>query len=106
MEPKHPVVGVWLGVRPEQMIDFARRAEAIGCESVWCPEHLIWPAEIRSPYPYSGNGRPPVPHTVRLYDPWVLLAAVASATTTVRLGTCVYVLPLRPALVTARAVAT
>ena len=99
-------VGVWLGIRPHQMIDFARRAEAAGCESVWVPEHLIWPAEIRSPYPYSPGGGPPVPNSVRLYDPWVLLAAVATATSTVRLGTCVYVLPLRHALVTARAVAT
>ena len=99
-------VGVWLGIRPHQMIDFARRAEAAGCESVWVPEHLIWPAEINSPYPYSPGGGPPVPNSVRLYDPWVLLAAVATATSTVRLGTCVYVLPLRHALVTARAVAT
>jgi probable F420-dependent oxidoreductase len=99
-------VGVWLGVRPDQMIEFARRAEAIGCESVWCPEHLVWPAEIRSPYPYAPGGAAPVPNNVRLYDPWVLLAAVATATSTIRLGTCVYVLPLRHALVTARAVAT
>jgi Coenzyme F420-dependent N5,N10-methylene tetrahydromethanopterin reductase and related flavin-dependent oxidoreductases len=80
-------VGVWLGVRPHQMIEFARRAEAVGCESVWCPEHLIWPAEIRSPYPYTPGGALPVPNSVRLYDPWVLLAAVATATTTIRLGT-------------------
>lgn len=99
-------VGVWLGVRPQQMIEFAQRAEAIGCESVWCPEHLIWPAEIHSPYPYSDGAEPPVPDTVRLYDPWVLLAAVAASTRTIRLGTCVYVLPLRHPLVTARAVAT
>lgn len=99
-------VGVWLGVRPHQMIEFARRAEAIGCESVWCPEHLVWPAEIRSPYPYAPDGGVPVPNSVRLYDPWVLLAAVATATSTIRLGTCIYVLPLRHALVTARAVAT
>ena len=99
-------VGVWLGVRPHQMIDFAQRAEAIGCESVWCPEHLVWPAEIKSRYLYNEDGGLPVPNNVRLYDPWVLLAAVAAATSTVRLGTCVYVLPLRHALVTARAVAT
>jgi probable F420-dependent oxidoreductase len=88
------------------MIEFARRAEAVGCESVWVPEHLIWPAEIRSPYPYAPGNAPPVPNSVRLYDPWVLLASVATATSTIRLGTCVYVLPLRHALVTARAVAT
>lgn len=99
-------VGVWLTAGPDQMVDFARQAENIGCESVWCPEHLIWPAKLRSRYPYHATGAPPVPTDVHLYDPWVLLAAVASATRTIKLGTSVYVLPLRHPLVTARAVAT
>lgn len=93
-------------VEPESLVDFARRAEAAGCDSVWVPEHLIWPQTITSPYPYNDGGSPPVPSSVNLYDPWVLLAAVAAVTTTIKLGTCVYVLPLRDPLVTARAVAT
>lgn len=100
-------VGVWMAVvEPDGLVEFARRAEAAGCDSVWVPEHLIWPQTITSSYPYSGGGGPPVPSSVNLYDPWVLLAAVAAVTTTIKLGTCVYVLPLRDPLVTARAVAT
>lgn len=99
-------IGVWLVMAPDELVDFARKAEAIGCESLWVPEHLVWPATISSPYPYSGNGAPPVTAAVPLYDPWVLLSAAASVTRTIRLGTCVYVLPLRHPLVTARAVAT
>ncbi|GAA0623841.1 LLM class F420-dependent oxidoreductase [Sporichthya brevicatena] len=93
-------------VEPDSLVDFARRAETAGCDSVWVPEHLIWPATITSPYPYKDGGGPPVPSSVNLYDPWALLSAVAAVTTTIRLGTCVYVLPLRDPLVTARAVAT
>jgi probable F420-dependent oxidoreductase len=93
-------------VEPEGLVDFARRAEAAGCDSVWVPEHLIWPQTITSSYPYKGGGGPPVPSSVNLYDPWALLSAVAAVTTTIKLGTCVYVLPLRDPLVTARAVAT
>src|SRR5581483_8243241 len=59
-----------------------------------------------SPYPYRTDGGAPVPSDVLLYDPWVLLGAVATVTTRIKLGTCVYVLPLRDPLVTARAVAT
>jgi probable F420-dependent oxidoreductase len=93
-------------VEPGSLVDFARRAESVGCDSVWVPEHLIWPQTITSSYPYTDTGGPPVPSSVNLYDPWVLLSAVAAVTTTIKLGTCVYVLPLRDPLVTARAVAT
>jgi probable F420-dependent oxidoreductase len=102
-----PQVGIWLSVvEPEHLLGFARDAEAAGCESLWVPEHLIWPETLESSYPYRGNGGQPVPSSVKLYDPWVLLSAVATATTRIRLGTCIYVLPLRDPLVTARAVAT
>jgi probable F420-dependent oxidoreductase len=104
---ERPQVGIWMAVvEPEHVVEFARTAEQSGCDSVWVPEHLIWPETIESTYPYQDGGAPPVPSSVNLYDPWVLLSAVASVTTTIKLGTCVYVLPLRDPLVTARAVAT
>lgn len=102
-----PQVGIWLAVvQPDNLVSFAQQAEQSGCDSLWVPEHLIWPAELTSQYPYRSDGGPPVPSDVLLYDPWVLLGAVATATTRIKLGTCVYVLPLRDPLVTARAVAT
>jgi probable F420-dependent oxidoreductase len=102
-----PQVGIWLAVvQPEELVGFAQRAEQAGCESLWVPEHLMWPREMTSPYPYRDDGGPPVPSDVMLYDPWVLLAAASTATSRIKLGTCVYVLPLRDPLVTARAVAT
>lgn len=102
-----PQVGIWLAVvEPEHLLGFASDAEAAGCESLWVPEHLIWPQKLESAYPYRDDGGPPVPSSVKLYDPWALLSAVATATSTIKLGTCIYVLPLRDPLVTARAVAT
>jgi probable F420-dependent oxidoreductase len=102
-----PQVGIWMAVvEPDGLLDFARRAEEVGADSVWVPDHLIWPDKIESHYPYRSSGAPPVPSSVKLYDPWALLAAVATATSRIKLGTCVYVLPLRDPLVTARAVAT
>ncbi|HEY1972829.1 MAG TPA: TIGR03619 family F420-dependent LLM class oxidoreductase [Pseudonocardia sp.] len=102
-----PQVGIWLAVvEPRELVGFAQRAEEAGCESLWVPEHLIWPRTIESTYPYRQDGGLPVPSSVKLYDPWALLSAVATVTTTIRLGTCVYVLPLRHPLITARAVGT
>lgn len=98
--------GVPLAVAVSEMAELARRAEDAGCESVWLPEHLIWPVAFESSYPYADSGRPPVPAALATYDPWVLLAHVAAATRHLRLGTSVYILPLRDPHVTARAVAT
>jgi probable F420-dependent oxidoreductase len=83
-----------------------RPLEAAGCDSVWIPEHLVWPVSIASPYPYTPDRRPPVASDVPTYDPWVLLAWIAAHTDQIKLGTSVYILPLRDPHVTARAVAT
>src|SRR5262245_27999425 len=94
------------GVRPADYGAVAKRAEAAGFESIWMAEHLVFPVEMPSTYPYSESGQPPVYPGSPLYDAWVTLAFIAASTQRIRLGTHVYILPLRHPLVTARAVAT
>ncbi len=94
------------GVRPTEYAAVAQRAETAGFESVWMPEHLVFPAELPATYPYSETGLPPVYAGSPLYDPWVTLAYVAASTERIRLGSHVYILPLRHPLVTARAFTT
>jgi probable F420-dependent oxidoreductase len=84
------------------MAAVARRAEALGFESVWVPEHLVFPTRIRSRYPYAPDGVPPISVDMPHLDPLVLLTHVAAATSKIRLGTNVYILPLRHPLLTAR----
>ena len=91
-------------VRPEHMPDVATRAEAAGYGAVFVPDHVVFPARVDSAYPYSPDGSFPFPLDTPLYDPWVVLTTIAAATTTIKLGTAVYVLPLRHPFVTARAV--
>ena len=93
-------------VRPTHMADVARRAEALGLESVWVPEHLVFPTAFSSKYPYSADGVPPVTVDMPLLDPLMILAHLAAVTTRIRLGTNVYVLPLRHPIVTARLAVT
>lgn len=99
-------IGVPLSVSSQDVLELACRAEEIGVESVWTFDHLIWPASYSTPYPYTESGKPPVPDRVPTHDVWVYLAAVAAATSRIKLGTSVYILPLRDPIVTARAVAT
>jgi probable F420-dependent oxidoreductase len=89
-------------LRPEQMVPVARRAEELGFESVWVPEHLVFPVRIASRYPYSPDGTPPVTPDSPHLDPLIVLTWVAAATTKMRLGTNIYILPLRHPLLTAR----
>jgi probable F420-dependent oxidoreductase len=84
----------------------ARKAEELGFESLWIPEHIILPAKLRSRYPYSKDGRMPAPPDVPLHDPMLALAYVAALTTKIRLATGIYVVPIRNAFATAKAVAS
>ncbi len=89
-------------LRPERMAAVARHAEALGFESVWVPEHLVLPTRIASRYPYAPDGVPPFAPDAPHLDPLILLTHVAAATSRIRLGTNIYLLPLRHPLVTAR----
>ncbi len=88
------------------MADVAVRAEALGFESVWVAEHLVFPAEIKSRYPYAKEGVPPINPATPLLDPLMVLMQVAARTQRIRLGTNVYILPLRHPIAVARMVTT
>ena len=52
------IVFINTGARSGQsIIELARRAEAVGIESVWTGEHVIIPLEYSSPYPYNDTGK-------------------------------------------------
>jgi probable F420-dependent oxidoreductase len=84
----------------------ARRAEELGFESCWISDHLIKPTVLPPIYPYSSDNRSTAESDTPMYDPWVALATVSAMTERIRLGTNVYVLPLRDPFVTARTVGT
>lgn len=95
-----------VGLSPRWYVDVCRRAEEYGFESAWLADHLVLPADLPATYLYSGDGRAPIRPDTPVYDPWVMLAGIATVTERLRLGTNVYVLPLRHPLVTARSVVT
>jgi probable F420-dependent oxidoreductase len=94
------------GLSPRYYPEIAAAAEATGFESVWMPEHLVLPAEVPPTYLYTETGYPPIDSRTPMFDPWVVLSTVAQATSTIRVATNVYILPLRHPMVTARAVTT
>jgi probable F420-dependent oxidoreductase len=83
-----------------------RKAEEIGFESAWIAEHLIMPVHQKSAYPYTPDGRFPAPPDAPFLDPMLALAYAAALTSKIRLATGVFIVPLRNAFATAKAVAT
>lgn len=88
------------------LIDFARHAEQLGFHSGWVSDHVAWPRNIESKYPYTDDGSFAPPVDMPWLDPIGTLFFVAGCTETLRLGTTVLILGYRPPVLTAKAVAS
>lgn len=86
------------------VVELAREAEARGLESLWLPEHTHIPVSRLTPPP-TGDADLAEEYR-RCLDPLVALAAAASVTSTLRLGTGILLAAQREPIVTAKAVAT
>ncbi len=84
----------------------ARAAEDLGYESVWMGEHISFPAELKSTYPYDPSGRPPVRMDAPIVDPITAFAFLAGLTTKIKFATGVFILPLRNPFALAKQIAT
>jgi probable F420-dependent oxidoreductase len=83
--------------------DLARMAEERGFESVLVTEHTHIPATRETPYPAGGD----LPREYwRIYDPFVSLATMATATERIRIGTAICLLVERDPITTAKEVAS
>ena len=89
---------------PETVAATAVLLESSGFTSIWAPEHVVWMSSYTSAYPYSPDGSV-VPRSEGKLDPFSVLFTAAAATTSLRLGTGVCLLPQRDYVYTARTVA-
>lgn len=84
----------------------ARRADALGYDSIVVTDRLLLPVRSESVYPYAATGRFPLGPD----EPWLeVLTAVtylASITQRIHVGTSVLVIPYRNPVHTAKAIAT
>jgi probable F420-dependent oxidoreductase len=81
---------------PQQVVDLAVQAEALGADSLWVSHHVLHGGFVAE---RLAGQRP-------YHDPLVMLTAFASATTTARLGTSVLVIPYLHPMPTAKTLAT
>lgn len=95
----------WGGMEAEDLADIAHCADELGYDAIGLWEHLVYPKDYQSHYPYTADGKPPFLDT-RSLDPWVTLSHIAAVTKRARLGTSIYILPLRNPFVSAKAIMT
>ena len=83
----------------------ARRAEELGFESLWVPEHVVLPADVATSWPGSSDGVIPKVYA-DIADPFVALSRASAVTERLKLGTAICLVPERNPLLLAKEVAT
>src|SRR5262249_9038834 len=98
-----PQVGPAAG--PQAIMHVAQRAEALGYDSVWVTERLLYPLKPQTPYPGTPDGSlPEVYKTV--FDPLETLTFVAAQTKRIAVGTSVLNMPFYNPVLLARRLTT
>ncbi|MEH6639414.1 MAG: LLM class F420-dependent oxidoreductase [Porticoccaceae bacterium] len=101
-------VGVF-SILPDMSADpavIAKRAEELGFESYWVPDHPIFPVTFSTEYPGVEPGAAPPDYLWQMPDPLMSLMRAATATKKIKLGTGIMLVPERNPLLTAQLVAT
>src|SRR5271157_229204 len=91
---------------PRMIRDFGRRAEDMGLDSIWMGEHVALFDRNTYGYPGSKDGRIPVPDGGGMLDVTATFGFLAAATSKVRLGTGVALVPQRNPIYTAKEMCT
>ena len=89
----------------EAISKIAQRAEALGYDSVWTVERLLWPVKPQTPYAASPDGSLPEPYKYVL-DPLDALTFAAAHTKKLALGTSVLDIPYYNPVTLARRLTT
>jgi len=89
---------------PHALTTLVQRGEALGFHSVMIADHIVFPTEIHSKYPYTVSGA--FPGHGDAMEQLTLMTFVAARTTALRLVTSVMILPYRNPVLTAKILAT
>jgi probable F420-dependent oxidoreductase len=83
----------------------AQKAELLGFESLWLPEHGVMPVHVTTRYQGSPDGSIP-PSMSDIGDPFIGLARASAVTKTLKLGTGICLVPEHNPLLLAKEIAT
>jgi probable F420-dependent oxidoreductase len=98
----------WSGtafLKTTEITAVAQMLDEAGFDGMMTADHLIYPRELKSPYP-TPDGKPFWAPETAWPDPWVTIGAMAAITTNLRFANSVYIAAARPLLEVAKQVAT
>lgn len=90
----------------KEAIEIARAADDLGYDGIGIPDHVINLETLATPYPYTRDGKRRWEAFTDWPDPWVLVGALAQATTRLKFVTTVYIPAMRDPYSVAKAVGT
>lgn len=94
------------GATRSALKEFCAEAERLGVHSGWVSDHIAWPTDISSKYPYTDDGSFAPPNTMAWLEPIGTLLFVAAITEKMKLGQTVLIMGYRPPVQTAKLIAT
>ncbi|MFL5843535.1 MAG: TIGR03619 family F420-dependent LLM class oxidoreductase [Solirubrobacteraceae bacterium] len=92
-----------------QLLEVSRLAEELGFAGITIPDHVVYPFETKTPYPYAADpetGRAPWDEHGEWLDPWAAAGAILAATERLEVLTGIFVLPMRDPLLVAKGAST
>ncbi len=87
------------------LLGIAPLLDEAGFTGMFTSDHLIYPRQLNTPYPLTGD-KPPWPPETEWPDSWVTIGALAAVTTRLRFSNAVYIVGARPLVEVAKQVAT
>ncbi len=95
-------------MKTKQLVHIAQLLDEAGYHGLMVSDHLVYPKNLQSKYPYSPHpdGRPIWEPETAWPDPWVLIGAMTSVTKQLNFTTNIYVAGHRPLLQLAKEIAT
>jgi probable F420-dependent oxidoreductase len=89
-------------LKTEHLVATAEAADREGYYGCTVADHVMYPKDIGSKYPYAGEWGADAPFP----DPWVTIAAMAARTEKLRFISAIYLAAARPPVIVAKSVAT
>lgn len=96
--------GRFQALPPAEYLDVARAAEAAGFDAISVPDNVMYPKTVSAPYPYAADGERIWDEHTPCMDPWVVIPAMAAATTRIRFFSNVLKLAIREPILVAKTV--
>jgi probable F420-dependent oxidoreductase len=92
--------------RPDELAPLCRAADEAGFFGASVSDHLVHPRDLKTPYPYTEDGKPRWEPFTDWPDPWVTIGHLAAHTQRLRFHTSIFVLPMRNPVHVAKAIGT